>query len=144
MFSKDNHRSEKFSIPSDLKWMPKVVAEVERVVREVGFDEETGDFLAIATTEAVSNAIIHGNKGDASRKVRINFKRDDKELTISVTDEGGGFDPEDCEDPTEPKNISKGSGRGLYILKTLMDKVNISSTPKGTTITMTKYKKAKI
>lgn len=123
--------------------MPSVVAEVESVVREVGFDEETGDFLAIAATEAVSNAIIHGNKQDVSKKVHVSFKLDDDELTISVADEGGGFNPEDCDDPTDPKNISKGSGRGLFILKTLMDKVDILSAPKGTTVTMTKFKRKK-
>lgn len=141
MPSKDTHQIDTVAIPSDLKWMPKVVTEVERIVREVGFDEEMGDFVAIATTEAVSNAIVHGNKEDASRKVRIRFEKQPDKLTISVADEGGGFNPEKCEDPTDPVNISKGSGRGLYILKTLMDEVNISSSSKGTIITMTKHKK---
>ncbi|MFQ6092853.1 MAG: ATP-binding protein [bacterium] len=136
------HRSEEMTIPSDLKWMPKVVTKVERVVQEVGFDEEAGDFLAIAATEAVNNAILHGNKEDARKKVRIRFERGADRLTIYVSDKGGGFDPEATEDPTDPRNLSKRSGRGLFILKALMDEVEISCTSKGTTIKMTKYKRA--
>lgn len=141
MLSPKNRQHDEVTIPSDMKWMPKVVAEVDRVVGDMGFDEETGDFLAVATTEAVTNAIVHGNRGDARKRVRIRFKRGRERLTVSVADEGGGFDPECLEDPTDPKNVSKRSGRGLFILKSLMDEVDISCTPEGTTITMTKYKK---
>ena len=123
--------------------MPKVVTEVERVVREMEFDEETGDFLAIATTEAVNNAIIHGNKKDVRKKVHIRFERGKDRLVLSVTDEGGGFNPSTIEDPTDPKNLSKGSGRGLFILRTIMDEIDITTTSEGTTITMTKFKKKK-
>lgn len=120
--------------------MPRVVTEIEKIVREMGFDEETGDFLAIATTEAVNNAILHGNKGDARKKVHIRFEKRDDRLVMKITDEGGGFDQETIEDPTDPKNVSKGSGRGIYILKTLMDEVDIKSTSQGTTVTLTKYR----
>lgn len=141
--SHKSHTSDTLTIPSDLKWMPKVVAEVERVVEEAGFDEESGDFLAIATTEGVNNAILHGNNEDASKKVHIRFEQDADKLTISISDEGGGFNPDNCKDPTNPENISKRSGRGIYILKKLMDKVNVSSTSCGTTLTLVKYKKSK-
>jgi serine/threonine-protein kinase RsbW len=134
-----NHTPKTLTIPSDLKWMPRVVAEVERVVKEVGFDEESGDFLAIATTEAVNNAIVHGNRQDISKKVRIRFEKNPEKLTISISDEGAGFDPENCEDPTNPENISKGSGRGIFIVRQLMDEVNISTTSHGTTVVLVKY-----
>jgi serine/threonine-protein kinase RsbW len=137
----DIHKTEHLTIPSDLKWMPKVVAEVERVVREVGFDEEEGDFLAIATTEAVSNAIVHGNRQNASKKVHIGFEKHHDRLIIVVADEGDGFNPQSCEDPTDPKNISRNSGRGIYILKQLMDAVDVASSCQGTTVRLTKYKK---
>ncbi|UCE20032.1 MAG: ATP-binding protein [Gemmatimonadota bacterium] len=140
MPSKEDDRNKELTIPSSLKWMPRVVTEIEKVVRDMGFDEETGDFLAIAVTEAVNNAIIHGNKGDARKKVHIRFEPRKDRIVMRITDEGGGFNPEKVEDPTDPKNISKGSGRGLYILRTLMDKVDISSTSSGTTITLTKFK----
>ncbi len=137
----DSQQTEHLTIPSDLKWMPKVVAEVERVVREVGFDDEEGDFLAIATTEAVSNAIVHGNRRNASKKVHIEFEKHDDRLIIVVADEGDGFNPQECEDPTDPKNISRRSGRGMYILKQLMDAVDVQSSRQGTTIRLTKYRK---
>jgi serine/threonine-protein kinase RsbW len=137
--SKESQQAEELTIPSSLKWMPKVVTEIERIVQEMDFDEETGDFLAIAITEAVNNAIIHGNKEDDRKKVHIRFERGKDRLVMSITDEGG-FNPESVEDPTDPKNIAKGSGRGLYILRTLIDEVDITSTSKGTTVTLTKYK----
>jgi serine/threonine-protein kinase RsbW len=137
----NTQQTEHLTIPSDLKWMPKVVTEIERVARQVGFDEEQGDFIAIATTEAVSNAIIHGNKGDTAKKVHIDFISYPDRLTISVTDEGNGFNPGACEDPTHPHNIPKKSGRGLYIIKTLLDEIDISCSGNGTTIRMTKFKK---
>ena len=140
MPSMESLQSEELTIPSNLKWMSKVVTEIEKIVQEMGFDEETGDFLAIAITEAVNNAIIHGNKGDDRKKVHIRFERGKDRLVMSITDEGGGFNPESVEDPTDPKNIAKGSGRGLYILRTLMDEVDVTSTSKGTTITLTKYR----
>ena len=135
--------SDTLTIPSNMRSMPEVVAEVERVVEEAGFDEESSDFLAIAVTEGVNNAILHGNRQDVSKKVEIRFIQESDKLTISITDEGGGFNPDNCKDPTNPENISKNSGRGIYILKKLMDEVNISNTSRGTTLTLVKYKKSK-
>ena len=105
-------KTESVTIPSDLKWMPKVVGEVERVVEEAGFDEQSSDFLAIAVTEGVNNAILHGNKQDSTKKVTIQFDQTPKQLAISITDEGTGFNPKECRNPTDPENISKRSGRG--------------------------------
>jgi len=136
----NNCKSDTLTIPSDLKWMPKVVGEVERVVEEAGFDGQSSDFLAISVTEVVNNAILHGNKQDAEKKVIITFDQTPEQLAISITDEGAGFNPEECKDPTDPENISKRSGRGIYILKKLMDEVKISSSPKGTTFVLVKYK----
>ena len=100
---------------------------VERLIDDVcqiyNVPEECYGNMLIAVTEAVNNAIIHGNKNDPEKVVRIGFEADDSTLTFSITDEGHGFDYTSLPDPTDPKNIQKPSGRGVFLMSTLADKI---------------------
>lgn len=125
-------------IPSILNELVTVEKLAEKVADEHGLSDEDKDNVAIAVTEAVNNAIVHGNGGIKSKKVHVEFTVVGKELKISVMDEGGGFDPSTLGNPLAPENLLKESGRGIFILKSLMDKVNFSFSPKGTKITMIK------
>ncbi len=90
--------------------------------------------LLVAASEAVNNAMIHGNKNDPSKKVVIDVDFKDRDVTLEIQDEGGGFNPTNLPDPLLPENLLKPSGRGIHIMKSLMDSVNFNFTPKGTKI----------
>ena len=93
-------------------------------LRKVG-EDYYGNIL-VALTEAVTNAILHGNKGNPEKNVDIICDSTDTNLTFTVKDEGPGFDPGHIPDPTAPENIEKPSGRGVFLMKNLADKVEFS------------------
>ena len=99
---------------------------------ELGIKHEKMPGLLLSVTEATTNAIIHANKSNKDKKVKIEVTVADKKLIISVKDEGTGFDPHNVPDPTAPENLLKDSGRGLYLMKVYMDEVKYKVTPEGT------------
>ncbi len=99
---------------------------------DLGLDEEKINGLLLAVTEATTNAIIHGNKNNSLKLVRIFVNVEDHILTIKIKDEGQGFDPSRVPDPTDPENLLKDSGRGLYLMRVYMDEMKINVTPEGT------------
>jgi serine/threonine-protein kinase RsbW len=92
---------------------------------------EKHNFL-VSASEAVNNAVNHGNKNDPTKSVTLNLDYTDDEITLSVEDEGGGFNPEGLPDPLLPENLLKPSGRGIHIMKSLMDSVQFEFTSHGT------------
>jgi serine/threonine-protein kinase RsbW len=93
----------------------------------------------IAVTEAVNNAINHGNKLDPSKKVQFNVEADNEKIYIYVKDEGNGFNPQEIDDCLEPENLLKASGRGVFIIRELMHEVKIRSNSSGTEVEMTYF-----
>ena len=85
--------------------------------------EQYGNVL-IAITEAVNNAIIHGNKNVANKKTDIEYNIENQTITFTVFDEGSGFDFNDLPDPTSPENLEKPQGRGIFLMNHLADEVN--------------------
>ncbi len=79
--------------------------------------------ILIALIEAVSNSIIHGNKLDANKQVKISYLLTDEFVEFVVSDEGIGFDFEHVPDPTKPKNVEKPDGRGIFLIEHLADEV---------------------
>jgi serine/threonine-protein kinase RsbW len=100
---------------------------VERLIEDVcqvyGVNEDSYGNMLIAVTEAVNNAIHHGNKDDLDKFVRIGFESEGNKLTFSITDEGPGFDYANLPDPTDPANIDKVSGRGVFLMQNLSDSI---------------------
>lgn len=98
---------------------------VERLIEDVcqiyNVNEDCYGNMLIAVTEAVNNAILHGNKNDPEKFVKIGFESDDNTLVFSVADEGPGFDFQSLPDPTDPGNIDKISGRGVFLMSNLAD-----------------------
>ncbi|MBP7185063.1 MAG: ATP-binding protein [Saprospiraceae bacterium] len=111
-------------LPSNPKYVSAVEPYVERLVKScVSCPDKYGDIL-ISITEAVTNAIVHGNTNDESKIVRVSFKKDADKVAFSVTDEGRGFDPASVPDPTCPENLLKVGGRGVFLMKELSDNIN--------------------
>ncbi|MBS4036397.1 MAG: ATP-binding protein [Ignavibacterium sp.] len=100
--------------------------------KDLGLDDEKLNGLLLSITEATTNAIVHGNKGNPQKNVFIDVNASDSILTIVVRDEGVGFDPSEVPDPTHPDNLLKDSGRGLYLMRVYMDELNYNHTPTGT------------
>jgi serine/threonine-protein kinase RsbW len=84
----------------------------------------------IAVTEAVNNAIKHGNDGDKSKNVSLSLSLKDSLIQFVIKDEGSGFDYENLPDPTSPENIEKIGGRGIFLMKHLSDQVEFKDKGK--------------
>ena len=103
------------------------VALVERFVDEICEfynigDENYGNIL-IAITEAVSNAIYHGNRLDPDKSVRFFYETKDNNLCFTVQDEGRGYNPDTLPDPTDPANVENPNGRGVFLMRRLTDDI---------------------
>ena len=102
------------------------IAIVEKLVDEVcenyQIKEDFYGNILISLTEAVNNAIVHGNKMDASKEVIVKFSTEDKVLRFTIEDEGPGFDYDNLPDPTAPENIEKPNGRGVFLMRNLADR----------------------
>jgi serine/threonine-protein kinase RsbW len=117
---------------------------VEPLCRRILADLEAQNYskddvfaVHLGLEEAFINAVKHGNKGKPDKKVIINYSVSPKAAEIFVTDEGDGFDPEDVPDPRRGDNIFKDGGRGLFLIKAYMDKVEFNKP--GNCIRMVKY-----
>ena len=113
----------------------KIVSELlEFVVAETNI---ATDELHIALSEAIANAIIHGNKNNPRKVVNVQVTIQAKEVIFKVVDEGSGLDHRNLPNPKEDDNLHKRNGRGLFLIRQLMDEVTFN--PLGNEITITKY-----
>jgi serine/threonine-protein kinase RsbW len=103
----------------------------------IGFDQDTTDDIILAVREGISNAIKLGNRCDLAKKVSVKMRYDSGELSITIEDEGEGFDDSKLEDPRTPENLLKATGRGIFFMKNLMDEVFF--THHGTVLHMKKF-----
>ncbi|MEQ1727225.1 MAG: ATP-binding protein [Vicinamibacterales bacterium] len=106
----------------------------DHVCKQVGLDEDALHWVSVAVREAVANAVKHGNKGDATKKVFVAYDGTfDRlpELTVTVRDQGEGFDPEEVADPLAPENLLKGSGRGIFLIRSFMDEMTLRRAAEG-------------
>ena len=108
------------SVPENVN---KVEAFVEVLKTNLQLSEEMEANILVSLSEAVNNAIVHGNKNNPAKKVSIKMEKDGNLLSFVVADEGEGFDPGVIIDPTAPENLDKPSGRGIFLMRSLADKV---------------------
>ena len=112
-------------IPSDVAYIERVVEMIRRQVAEMRYDDRQVMLnVPVALTEALSNAILRGNGENRDKHVRVRASLDHNSLVMEVADEGEGFDLDDCTiDPTTGENIDREDGRGLFLMRRLMDRV---------------------
>lgn len=96
-----------------------------QVAGSAGFDEDEQYKISMAVRECIINALKHGNRGDESKQVRINFSLQPDRLVVQVGDEGGGFDLGDVPDPLADDNLLRSSGRGLFLVRCFMDELRV-------------------
>ena len=104
---------------------------------EFGYPDESIRKMKIALTELLANAIYHGNNKDHGRKVTIGHLVDKNAVKVSVMDEGAGFSIAAIPDPTLPENLEKDCGRGLFIVRSYIDKLEFND--RGNRVTIWKY-----
>lgn len=119
-------REQKISFPS----VADNIGLVEKLINEIcsayGVSEDYYGNILVAVTEAVNNAMQHGNKLDPGKKVDLAFHAGEKSLSFEVRDQGKGFDFKNIPDPTNPENLEKPHGRGVFLMRHLADNVEFS------------------
>jgi serine/threonine-protein kinase RsbW len=111
-------------VSSSIKNVVQVEQYAEKLKNYYSISLEKYPDILISLTEAVNNAIIHGNNQDRKKRVTIHSTRTPKGLVIIVSDEGNGFNPNNLPDPTCPEQICECGGRGVFLMKELCDKVS--------------------
>ena len=112
------------TIASDIKHLSQAEALVEQACNDLNVPTDYFGNILIAVTEAVNNAIRHGNNSDVSKSVAIAVMSDEHQVVFQVKDAGIGFDFTDLPDPTSPENLEKENGRGIFLMKALADEVS--------------------
>jgi serine/threonine-protein kinase RsbW len=110
-------------LPSEVTAISPFVDKLMLLLRNCGFAAEGVSDVEIALREALANAIIHGNHEDRRKYVHVTCRCVPDEVSIAIKDEGKGFDVNNVPDPTAPENIGSVHGRGIYMMKALMDEV---------------------
>ena len=127
------------SLPSQIETVAAAAAAVAEFISRSGISDDAAFGIDMAVREAVTNAVLHGNRKDDNKTVDIVLKSSPDAVEISVHDQGPGFNPEDVPDPTAKENILKASGRGIFFMRTFMDEVDWLIRPEGgTTVRMLK------
>jgi serine/threonine-protein kinase RsbW len=122
-------------LPNDLRAIERAVDYLVDRSRETGFNPERLRLnFRVGLTEALANAMLYGNCRDPRKRVRIEAKLTAATLTVCVTDEGRGFNPATLSDPTLPRNRTRAGGRGIFLIRKLMDRVEFNES--GNSITM--------
>ena len=127
------------SLPSRIETVAEAAAAVAEFVTRSGVSEDAAFGIDMAVREAVTNAVVHGNRQSEDKVVGIVLKNLPDAVEISVHDQGPGFNPNEVPDPTAEENILKTSGRGIFFMRSFMDEVDWFLPPEGgTTVRMLK------
>ncbi len=121
----------RMTLSSNPRSVGRVEGFLQKVGRKIQLDEIQMHKLMVSLTEAVNNAIVHGNKSNPSKKVRVVCECLPELLEFSITDEGKGFKPEEVKNPLHEENLLCTSGRGIFLMRTLMDKVEFETSGSG-------------
>jgi len=117
----------------------EVEAAADQLATEAGLDEDQRFHIGMAVREAAINAVLHGNEYDPARKIDVALENNGKDLVIVIADEGHGFKPEDVPDPLAAENLLRGTGRGIFLIRSLMDEVHFRQLHPGTELTLIKH-----
>ena len=126
------------SIPANLKYLTDVDEFVEDFLRRSGAEESAIADIAISVSELINNAVAHGSVSSPDQPIVVTIDRTDGLIKIGVSDPGSGFDPDAIDDPLADENLLKEAGRGIFIVRSLMDSVDIETSGRGTTVIITK------
>jgi serine/threonine-protein kinase RsbW len=124
-------REIRVQIDSRFEFLDLVQRIAEDVCRVEGFRRDTMLNVGLAVREAVVNAIKHGNRQEAGKRVEVIFRLSPRKLVVAVRDQGAGFDPGELMDPLDPRNIFRANGRGIFFMKSFVDDVAFQRLGRG-------------
>ncbi|MDD5634815.1 MAG: ATP-binding protein [Candidatus Omnitrophica bacterium] len=123
MAAKEENFKIRTTIPNDSSLLKEVSKKLIARLEERHIDDNIIFDIHVGVEEAIRNAMVHGNQSDPDKKVTIIAEIADNKVMITVEDEGNGFNPDNLPDPTLDENLLKEGGRGVYLIKHLMDEV---------------------
>lgn len=127
------------ALDSNLESVDSAEETVMREAGHLGFDEDDLHKIGISVRECMVNAVVHGNRYNAKKRVHLKVERSADSIAIWIGDEGDGFNPADVPDPLHNDNLLKHSGRGVMLMQAFMDEFHVSARqPKGTEVKMVK------
>lgn len=125
-------------IPSDTIHLATIDDFISSKLAEAGVSSSAIADIAISVSEAVNNAIEHGNAGDQNKKITVKIEFKENDLYISIKDQGKGFDPGSVPNPTDKENLLKKVGRGIFIIRSLVDSIDFNFASDGTEVILRK------
>ncbi|MDR3772120.1 MAG: ATP-binding protein [Terracidiphilus sp.] len=128
-----------FSLKSTMESVSEVEAAADKLAEEAGLDEDERFRLAMAVREAAVNAVLHGNEYDPRKQISVSLENTGASLVISIADQGKGLDPKTLPDPLAPENLLRGTGRGIFLIRSFMDEVHFRQLHPGTELTLIKH-----
>jgi serine/threonine-protein kinase RsbW len=134
-----NQNRVSLKLDSTLETVNNAEATANEMAAAAGFGEDDVMRIAMAVREAAINAVLHGNAYDPAKKVSLNFERTGRDLVITIRDQGKGIDLNSIPDPLAPENLLKTSGRGIFLIRSFMDEVEINPSAAGTEIKLIKH-----
>ncbi len=139
MAKKSGLKQDELTIASNFAHLDKVEKFIYKICKKAKLTEDQTDNMAIAITELVNNGIIHANKQDSKKTVTVQADYKDDRIIVSIIDQGEGFDPDEIDNPTDPENLLKQNGRGVFLVKNLIDEVEIFPSESGTKVVITEF-----
>lgn len=127
-------KSIKISIPSLIANIQIIESFIDNAKEDFEINDDLYGNIMISVTECISNAIVHGNQSDSSKLVHLELQMEPGLLRCSIEDEGNGFDFNQLPDPTDPENLEKTGGRGIFLMKHLSDEVKFEEGGKKTVL----------
>jgi serine/threonine-protein kinase RsbW len=131
----NDHNIVRLEFTSTFEMLDFVQVVSDHLARGVGLDEDSMHWVSVAIRESVINAIKHGNRNDAGKRVFVEFETATRaevpELAIRIRDQGEGFDPDQVANPLDAENLLKSSGRGIFLIRNFMEDVELQRAPEG-------------
>lgn len=128
-----------YTLDSTLETVNNAEEAAGRMAAQAGFDDEEVMKISMAVREAAVNAVLHGNAYDPNKKVTLAFECTPRDLVITIRDQGPGLDVGKIPDPLASENLMKTSGRGIFLIRSFMDVVEIHPSQAGTELRMIKH-----
>ena len=119
------------TVPSRMEELEAVQELVEKAAKAFGWNDEIAHWIELTVSESTINAIQHGNGLDPTKNVSLSLSCDGNAIEVVVEDQGTGFDLSDVPDPTDTENLMKPGGRGILIIQSFMDKVELKRSERG-------------
>ena len=128
------------TLGSTLESVDTVGRTAEDFAQRAGFDSDTVPNIVMAVREAAINAVMHGNAYNPAKRITASFETTSDSLIVRIGDQGPGLDPSNLPDPIAPENLLRGSGRGIFLIRSFMDEVHFRQLHPGTELTLIKHR----